>query len=276
MVIGGTDAAFCDAFILFKNWTLWHAGRNTSGYGYNNVTQKLTWTQIAGPGCSLTNPPTGNVYNFWTRPRSAGGVASADSLYVIDYTDANGWGLWCCGNNASYQLANGTTTSSTIWTVPTKFPQNYGTAASPIRTKTGWIPEQMWSTTQAGSAGNGFIAMFRNLSTNEYRTYAWGYNGSGLLGDGTVTTPITPFRLVFDIPAYKIKDISMKARDTSYDGIGLMISYDGDLYGIGGARYAVGTPATFPEAAFWNPSNGTANCNKWSRNWMRVNPLGPY
>jgi hypothetical protein len=55
-----------------------------------------------------------------------------------------------------------------------------------------------------------------------------------------------------------------------------MISYDGDLYGIGGARYAVGTPATYPEAAFWNPSNGTANCNKWSRNWMRVNPLGPY
>ena len=127
----------------------------------------------------------------------------------------------------------------------------------------------------AGSGGSCFHAMFRNLTTNEYRIYAWG-NNDGLLGDGATNTPNPgPIRLNFDIPAYKIKDIAVWARDTNYYGIGMLITQDGDLYGIGYGRYYDGTQY-LAAAPFWTPSDGNNHSTKATRIWTKVDPLGPY
>jgi len=264
--IVGTDAGFQDTFIWFADYTLWHAGKNTSGYSYGNLTQKNTWSQIAGPGYASTGPD-GLVYNFWIRERSSGGAASVDSLYVVDYTNPTGYMVWCCGENGGYQLCTGGTVDNSRWITPTTFPSGYGTSTSKSPTTTGWIPEQMWPTSQGGSGGHGFIAMMRNLSTNEYRIYAWGYNASGLLGIGAATTPTKPVRLNLGVPAYKIKDLKVFARDTNYDGIGLMITYDGEIFGIGGARYAA---TTYPLGHFWSQSDGAP---RYFHTWVKINPL---
>jgi hypothetical protein len=130
----------------------------------------------------------------------------------------------------------------------------------------------MWPTSQTGSGGHGFIAMFRNTQTNEYRIYTWGYNASGLLGIETAVAPTTPKRLNLGVPAYKIKDLKVFARDTSYDGIGLMITYDGELYGVGGARYAA--PSTFPLSSFWGAQEfGTSTGGRYFYSWTKINPL---
>ena len=279
MIPGGTDSSHQNNFILFSDYTLWHAGRNNSGYGYDNTSIKTTYTQIAGPGTNtstIPNPPLGKVYNFWYRNRNSASNTYGDTLYVQDYTDADGWCLWCVGENGNRQLANNSTSDSRVWITPTLFPQNYGTNSSPNRTKTGWIVEQMWiGQAAAGSGGSCFHALFRNLTTNEYRMYAWG-NNDGYLGDGVTATPNPgPIRLTFDIPAYKIKDIVVWARDTNFYGIGMIITQDGDLYGIGGTRYYDGTNYV-TAGAFWTPSNGGNNSTKFTRMWTKVDPLGPY
>ena len=55
----------------------------------------------------------------------------------------------------------------------------------------------------------------------------------------------------------------------------MIITQDGDLYGIGGAKNYDGTNYK-TAAGFWTPSNGANNSNKFNRIWSKVDPLGPY
>ena len=55
----------------------------------------------------------------------------------------------------------------------------------------------------------------------------------------------------------------------------MIITQDGDLYGIGGTRYNDGTNY-ITAGGFWTPSNGGSNSNKFNRIWTKVDPLGPY
>ena len=67
------------------------------------------------------------------------------------------------------------------------------------------------------------------------------------------------------------------ARDTNYDVIGLVITYDGEIYGVGGSKYATGSPTSYPLSPFWTSTEfGTSTGGRYFFTWNKINPLAAF
>ena len=285
-IVHGTQAIF-GAIALFSDGTLWLTGHNVSGYGLGATTDVRTWTQIAGPGVAIANAPDGRVVNFWPRMMSSSSNANG-ALWVVDYKENEGFGHFCSGENGGRQLLNGTTTDSLNWTVPTLWLSDCGTISSPTRTHTGWIMEQQWHMSQTSTSGQTIFCLARNLTTNQYKLVVWGSNSGYLAGTGRqVTTAIGsagPVEPVFPGDPIKVKNIRGCYHGINYGGLGLMITQDGEMFGIGYITLA-GTNNRY--RPFWNsamPVNSSGTINATSAwlgvytpdVWTQINPNGGY
>ena len=288
--------------ILFKDGTLWLNGvigwyKTSAGSLSATVRTTNGFVQISGPSTpatysglatngTITNAPPSQVKNFWVSDRSSRspnsllpGVLDADTaendIYLIDYDTTNGWKCW----KGVFSITTGGVHGIT-WSAVTTFPQDFTTGTG--RTKTGWIPEQIWAFAQID---DGYIGLFRNLTTNEYKLFAWGDNEYGLLGTGQINTSNATLReIVLDLPSYKIKDISIFGTNnysssitiTNTGGIGMIITHDGDIYGVGGVMVADGESTisggnptkVYP---FWDLNTQTTG-NKYLTTWFKLNP----
>jgi len=155
VVSGFTDwcqvsAGACHSLGLRTNSTAWAWGSNTCGIlGDNTVTNKSSPVSVVGGFCDWCQLSAGNAHSLGVRTN---GTAWA-------------WGFNGCG-----QLGDETVT-------------NRSSPVSVIGEFTDWCQI---------SAGNCHTAAIRTNGT----AWAWGYNGNGRLGDGTVTSRISPVSVV--------------------------------------------------------------------------------
>lgn len=121
---------------------------------------------IANVSTPLITPVLTGVLDMRTANDYSSSTANATSFSIALKTDGT---LWATGGNPLGQLGQGNTTQSTVWIqVPGL------TNISQIEISGGYY---------------GQVAVIDNTGT----MYFWGYNGTGIAGDNTTTTKLSPY-----------------------------------------------------------------------------------
>jgi alpha-tubulin suppressor-like RCC1 family protein len=141
---------------LKNDGTVWAWGSNSNGQlGNGTTTDRSTPVQVSGL-VGITAVAAGQSHS----------IALRNIVGLI-----NDGTIWAWGSNSKGQLGNGTTVDT-------------------------WIPIQVTGLTgvTAIAAGSAHTVAVRNIFslTNDGTIWAWGSNGNGQLGDGTVTDKWTP------------------------------------------------------------------------------------
>ena len=198
--IGGCGQDAGTSFYALDNTgNLWSWGYNVQGQlGVGNTTNQNKATQVIPFGNS-------NIVDIFPMNGNYGSI-------IVKQSDKS---YWSTGVNNYGQLGLGNTTNRNTFTRITSLDDKDIDMIYP-----------------AGYDATHVIALSR--STN--RIYGTGYNGTGNLGLGNVTTPITSFTEVPFRPESPIIDI-MPIRSAGVGNYTLILTADGNTYFAGQSRY---------------------------------------
>lgn len=142
--------------------------------------------------------------------------SSFPSIYALDSAGH----LWSWGDNTSRQLGNGSRSDDSLTPAQVQFPAALG-SASIVNTAT-------------GTAGNKYAYALDSAG----HLWAWGYNGYGQLGNGSMARQSTPIRIQFPTPWWRRQPSIVRVVATRYsDGTTYAIDSAGHLWAWGGNRY---------------------------------------
>lgn len=193
-----TVNAYTHLLAVKTDGSLWAAGFNHTGQlGIGSLVQQTTLTRVG-------------VETNWATVCGSNSPTSSTSSGSLSFGIRTDGSLWAWGKNGGTNGSIGLgTTSATVYNVPTR-----------VGAATNWLKI-------AVAEGPSLYAHALGLRTDG-TLWAWGYNASGQLGDGTTTAKTAPVQVG---TATDWKDISASAISAS--GVSYALKSNGTLWGWG-------------------------------------------